>query len=159
MKYLLDNGCFFITICTNTRQPIFAKDSGNPNILSQEGVIAQTCWQGIPKHFSCIALDAFVIMPDHVHGILCYEDNRPFQIEKFGKPVKRSVSTVVRSYKAAVTKAINELPSYTEYKVWQNGFYKHRIQSNKELEAVRKYIQNNPYAWLNSATDIFLEES
>lgn len=144
---------FFITICTTKRSCLFA-DPENPYLLTPEGIIARDYWFQIPSHFSHIETDAFVVMPDHIHGIL-HLHIRPFQIEKMSKPVRGSISTAIRSYKSAVTRQIHLELHDKNSVIWQNRFYSHRIESKQELLAIRKYIQNNPKTWLESARDIF----
>lgn len=85
---------------------------------------------------------------NHVHGLLMLlgNANASNQPETFGRPKSRSVSTVIRSYKAAVSKRINELCGSTG-STWQAGFHEHIIRNTKELEATRRYIELNPLKW------------
>lgn len=149
------NGIFFITICSKKRAPLFAIDTIDPCKLSIEGEIAKRCWLEIPNHFPNVVPDTFVIMPDHIHGIVGFTDKRSLQVEKMSKPVAGSLSTVIRSYKSAVTKSVNELPNYLDYRVWQTRFYEHRIRNNAELHAIRTYIKNNPQVWIESKHEIW----
>jgi putative transposase len=64
------NGAYFITICTDQKQPLFGQIADGTMQLNHLGYIARDCWLKIPQHFSHIQLDTFVIMPDHIHGIL-----------------------------------------------------------------------------------------
>ncbi|MBC6420035.1 MAG: transposase, partial [Prochloron sp. SP5CPC1] len=100
-------------------------------------------------------LDVFVIMPNHVHGILVILNTNsrgtavpyPYK-EQFGKPVPGSIPTVIRSYKSAVTKKINSICN-TKGKslVWQRDFYEHINRDEESLNNIRQYIQENPLAW------------
>lgn len=133
--------------------PLFAKEVNNPEDLSSEGLIAQYFLQEIPNHFSYVTLDAFVLMPDHLHMILIAQDYLKTK-QKFSKPEKRSLVTIIKSYKSAVTRSINQLPDYDEYKVWQSGYYEHRIRDNYELKKLRQYIKRNPQKWKKRYDDI-----
>lgn len=166
------NGAYFITICTDKRQPLFGEITNGTMHLNQLGHIARSCWLKIPQHFSHIQVDTFVIMPDHIHGILqiihpptvgtrhcrvlnsvqnseCPVQNSGYY-EGFGKPVRGSISTAVRSYKSAVTKLIHLLCETNKFPIWQPGFYESVIRDEKSLDYRREYIQKNPVRWFNN---------
>lgn len=138
---------FFITICTHKRYPLFTRDEGNPYLFSEAGLIAIRNWQQIPVHFPHVSLSDFVIMPNHIHGILLFE-KMPEYSQIFGKPKRGSLQTVIRIYKSAVTTYINRLPDYQEARVWQRGFYDHRIRNDAELSKILEYIRKNPQRWI-----------
>jgi REP element-mobilizing transposase RayT len=114
------------------------------------GQTVEFIWHEIPNHFSQTKLDAFVVMPDHIHGIVFINRRRgtacraPMTMEQFGQPVPGSVPTIVRSFKSAATKHINELRQTPGVKLWQRNYWEHIIRDDRELDNVRKYIQNNP---------------
>ena len=121
-------------------------------VLSPIGKIAQEYWVEIPEHFKHIELDEFVVMPNHIHGIIIINDNRRdtacrVPTNQFGKPVPGSLPTIIRSYKSAVTKQINERRKRPGKKLWQRNFYEHIIRNDKELPQIRKYIIDNPMKW------------
>jgi hypothetical protein len=110
-------GAYYITLCTKARQCLFGDVVKGEMRLNSLGYIAFICWQAIPDHFPHVELDVFVIMPNHLHGILLINDtlirarhcraptieqNHIPKTEKFGKPVSGSIPTVIRSYKSAV---------------------------------------------------------
>src|SRR6266536_1956512 len=106
------NAAYFITICTHKRQHLFGEISSHNTELNTLGCIVQTSWEQIPSHFPIAELDAFVVMPNHIHGILVIIDETKqveYQYEQFSKPIARSLSTMMRSYKSAVTKQANQL--------------------------------------------------
>jgi REP element-mobilizing transposase RayT len=113
---------------------------------TQIGEIAHRYWTEIPKHFPFVELDAFVIMPDHVHGVLFL--NRPkyesWRTNSF-KPQSENLASIVRGYKAAVKKyaVLNRL----EFD-WQPRYHDHVIHSETELNNIRQYITDNPVKWL-----------
>ncbi|MEW6193694.1 MAG: transposase [Bacteroidota bacterium] len=113
---------YYVTICTDDHKLTFGKIKNGKVELNHLGKIANECWQNIPEHFPQTVLDYYIIMPNHIHGItvinsrgttcraltttnLHYTNNE----ESFGKPVKGSLPMILRSYKAAVTKRINEI--------------------------------------------------
>lgn len=144
------NGAYFITVCTYKRQHLFGEIYGDEMELNTLGCIVQTCWEQIPTHFPVAELDAFVIMPNHMHGIIFItletEPNN-YQPERFSKPIARSLSTIMRSFKSAVTKQINQLLVADNKSVWQGRFHDHIIRSERSLNVLREYAINNPARW------------
>ena len=147
-------GVYYITICTKERQCIFGEVIDGQMRLNFLGDIAHTCWLAIPNHFASFQLDTFVIMPDHVHGLLAIVDNTPvtkqrpiLTREQFGQPVRGSIPTAIRSYKGAVTRLIHRLCETTEVPVWQDGLYESIIRDEEILNCKRQYIINNPQRW------------
>ena len=157
------SGAYFITLCTRFRARLFGEIVDGNMRLSEAGRIVLHCWQKIPSHFPKVTLDAFVVMPDHVHGILFLSTRRdtagPAQttgknapdgqpkIERFGRPVPGSVPTIVRSFKAAVTKGVNELRGTPGTVVWQRNYYERVIRNDEEWDRIWQYILDNPKNW------------
>jgi len=141
---------YFITISTKQNQCIFGDIKNGKMYLNHLGALACHCWLEIPQHFDYIGLDEFVIMPNHVHGIL-WILSAPETLDKdrrFGNIVKGSISSIIRSYKASVTKRINEICNIKGVSlVWHGRFYEHIIRDEKALYNIRKYIQENPLKW------------
>jgi putative transposase len=119
-------------------------------ILNKFGKIADECWRAIPEHFPYLQLGAYVIMPNHVHGIIVIRDGRGTiyrapTIEQFGKPTMGSLPTIVRTYKAAVTRRIGRELSATG--IWQRNYYEHIIRDETDLQKKTDYIEANPMLW------------
>ncbi len=150
-------GAYFITICTHNREYLFGDVADGKMILNEFGNVAQQCWLEIPQHFKHVKLDAYVIMPNHVHGIIFIVGSRhhnvgarhavPLQFEQFGKPVPGSIATIIRSYKSAVSKQINQIRQTPGMPVWQRNYYEHIIRNEMDLHRIRQYIMNNPKNW------------
>lgn len=138
-------GYYFITICTKNRENLFGKSDNDSIVLNEYGAIVHDRWKGIPAHFPLVRADDFVVMPDHIHGILVIEEssNLPRQ-EKFGKPVAGSIPTIVRSFKSAVTRQINILRGTPGCVVWQRNYFEKIIYDDASLSSIREYIRNNP---------------
>ncbi len=158
-------GSYFITICVNEKKHLFGKIHNREMFLNRFGKIAQKCWIEIPNYFPTITLDEFVIMPNHLHGILIISGSTLTNIngESFatraGASPAPTIPYVVGVYKSLVTKEILEIvkknnKNYFLGKIWQRGFYDHIIRSEKSLEKIREYIITNPYNWEND--DMFL---
>ncbi|MHC5614763.1 MAG: transposase [Nostoc sp.] len=141
-------GAYFITLCTQGRQCLFGNVVKGKMQLNYLGHIAFNCWEAIPDHFPHIELDTFVVMPNHLHGVLvgarqCHAPTT----EQFGKPVCGSTSTVIRSYKSVVSKSINIIWHTKEQSIWQRNFYEHISRDQKSLDHIRQYILDNPQRW------------
>jgi putative transposase len=160
-------GAYFITICTKHRQCLFGDIVAGEMQLNNLCKIAFNCWQEIPEHFSHIQLDAFVVMPNHLHGILLIT-HRPLRAqdscaptsEKFGKPVPGYISTVIRSYKAAVSRQINIILDTNKVSIWQQNLYEHIGRDEKSVNNIRQYIIDNAQHWAkDSENPIFYSDS
>jgi REP element-mobilizing transposase RayT len=96
-----------------------------------------------------------VVMPNHVHGILEIEERarravplRDFHCpESLGHPVSRSIPTIIRSYKSAVTKLVRTTFHRPEYQVWQSNYYESVLRSPEECKNAERYILENPKMW------------
>jgi REP element-mobilizing transposase RayT len=152
------HGFYFVTICTKNKQPYFGNivPVGTQDFASLQpteiGGIANKYWTEIPNHFPFVELDEFVIMPDHVHGILFF--NKPnyqdWKTNSF-KPQSKNLASVIRGYKAAVKKYA--VLHRIEFE-WQPRYYDHVInsvgtQNFTSLHTIRKYIENNPIKWVS----------
>jgi len=147
----LPAGAYFVTICTRERECLFGHVVYGEMRLNDAGEIARRCWEDIPDHFPLAELDAFVIMPNHVHGIIVVPGKgtacRALTSEQFGKPAVGSVPTIVRSYKSSVTRHMNLLRGTTGTPLWLRNYYEHIVRSEAELMAIREYITSNPARW------------
>ena len=142
-------GYYFVTICTAGRVHLF--DSAE---LKQ---IAETVWQKIPtfKSATIVRLDEWVVMPNHVHGIVVIVEgiaatssgSEQAGIQRPEKAVSGSVGALVGAYKAAVTHRINNLQGTQGVKIWQRGYYDRVIRNDRKLAATREYIRDNPARW------------
>lgn len=150
-------GSYFITICTDDRIHYFGENENEKMIYSPIGSIAYVLWDEIRNHQNNIRLGKFVIMPNHVHGILILDGSdthrqQPKQpttepVNEFMSsisPIPGSVSTIIRSYKSAVTKYCNRLG--LEFK-WQSRFHDHIIRNETSFHRISHYIRNNPKMW------------
>jgi len=154
-------GLYFITICTQNRLRLFGEivdDGRGPTIcaLNEYGRIAEKEWIKTSKMRPNIRLDIFVIMPNHMHGIIEINEivdgrgtmhRAPTTVEQFGKPTSNTIPTIIRGYKASVTKQINILRNQPGVPVWQRNYYEHIIHDEKSFHQISQYIQTNPLKW------------
>jgi len=141
-------GRYFITVCTFEKARIFGEVHDGYFDPSQAGNIVRECWYELPAHYAGVHLDKFVVMPNHIHGILIF--SRPVGEElKPGVRVSptRTVSEVVRGLKTFSARRINEMTGATGKVIWQRGYFEHIVRTNKGFAAIRQYIRDNPGAW------------
>jgi len=142
---------YYVTICTKNMNPWFGEVKKGKMVLNDVGKIAFKLFEEIPIHFKYVDIDYFVIMPNHVHGIIIIEDSVETrdrvspQTQQFGNPIKNSLPVIVNQYKGSVTRAIRKSGNPTFQ--WQPRFYDHIIRNEKDLFRIRKYIDLNPLKW------------
>ena len=143
-------GYYFLTLCTDQRRNLFGYVFDDSVRLSALGELAAMQWLALPEHFAYASLDAFVVMPNHVHGIvqLLTELREVDRTERFGAPCRGSIATLVRSYKAAVTRQARLHATDSRQVVWQRNYWERVIRDEAELLETRRYIENNPQQWM-----------
>ncbi|WP_372645217.1 transposase [Ancylomarina sp.] len=167
------SGLYFVTICTANRELYFGDIVNGEMILSAVGELAKTYWNEIPKHFPFVELDSFVVMPNHVHGIITInkpddgKNNNDRKVETSNLGVSTldvsttrmasnawkpgSLGVIINQYKRICT--INARKIHADF-AWQSRFYDHIIRNDESLERIRDYIKSNPLKW---AMDKFYE--
>jgi putative transposase len=170
-------GAYFVTICTKNREERFGEIVSGEMHENEMAAVVHSCWKDLPNHYPNMALDAFVVMPNHVHGIVVILDesipvgehpmpalNQPAVGAssalrhtdnatvgaRHASPQQRRRNTlgdVVGSFKSAVTKRINEIANTPGTPFWQRGYYDHIIRDGRSLTRIREYIAHNPQHW------------
>jgi putative transposase len=149
-------GFYFVTICASERKCIFGSFNEGHIELTALGKAARECWLVIPRHFAKVKLHEFVIMPSHLHAIVeivvvgaqhpapqlgTDSDERNLPLVKPG-----SLGTIIRSYKAAVTRqARRELGWHGD--IWQRNYFERLLRDGKEIADAERYIAENPMMW------------
>lgn len=133
-------GMYFITICCHQKMCRFGEIINESMALNTIGRIAHSIWQTIPDHYPSIELESFVVMPNHMHGILTVNN----RLNK-----NQSIGTVVRNYKATVTRQTRVKSSIQ--RLWQRNYYEHIIRNERDYIRVAEYIEANPALWNQDA--------
>ncbi len=161
------NAYYFITICTEGREFYFGEIVNKKMKLSEIGILANKFWLEIPKHFQHVTLDEYIIMPDHIHGIILIdkpksgdrgnntvktrqclvstamntnknEDNKTVGQTRFRNQGKNTLSSIIGSFKSVVTKNARKInPDFS----WQSRFHDHVVRDEKSLHNIRRYIK------------------
>ncbi len=146
-------GAYFVTMVTYQRVHLFGAIAEGDMILNAAGRIADECWRAIPNHFHRVELGAYIVMPNHVHGIIVVHEpavvggQHAVPLRQSAINVKSgSLGAIVRSYKSAVTRRIRRANSDI-YTVWQRNYHDRVIRNEREYRNITRYIENNPANW------------
>ncbi|MEW6263934.1 MAG: transposase [Thermodesulfobacteriota bacterium] len=159
-------GAYFVTCCTHDRSCLFGDVRDGEMLLNEFGEVAAAEWRRTPAVRSDIELDEWVVMPNHLHGIIWIEASRAAR----GRPrpngvsplhggswahgcaplrrTPRSLGSLIAGFKSITTKRINELRPTARQPVWQRNYHEHIIRDDESLNRIRQYICDNPGRWL-----------
>ena len=162
-------GAYFVTLCEVTRQCLFGDIKDGEMRPNSYGEVILACWNEIPDHFPGVELDAFVLMPNHVHGVLVLPGDalsaehptHPVGARhaspslghaspSLGHPAPVSpptLGTIIGSFKSAATRHINLLRDTPSEPVWLRNYFERVIRNEAELNKIREYITYNPANW------------
>lgn len=150
-------GAYFMTICTHDRKCLFGHIDNGKMVLNSYGDIVRNVWGDLINHMGGIRLEVFVVMPNHMHGIVMIkraglEPAPTKNAEAVGAGSKPALSQcglseIVRQFKTFSAKRINALRQTAGAPVWQRNYYEHVIRDEKTLFEIREYIENNPKQW------------
>lgn len=158
-------GAYFVTMCAHGRECLFGDIANGVVRLNDCGRIAAAGWNALPRHFAHATLDAFVIMPNHLHGLVLLSAQG--KGETFaGRPSDRagagaanaspqrpngtqpgSLGAILQNFKSISTRKINTLRATPGAPVWQRNYYERIVRDDRALNAIRHYIANNPLKW------------
>lgn len=144
------NGAYFVTICTHERLCMFGQVVEGAMVVSEGGRIVTKEWEQTATVRSSVELDAFVVMPNHVHGILVITES--VRATRRVAPTSTtlqsgSLGAIIGQFKSTVTKRINHLPHPPDHRIWQCNYYEHIIRNEESLNHTRAHIVNNPAKW------------
>jgi REP-associated tyrosine transposase len=148
-------GAYFVTICARDRACIFGKVVHGDMRVNAWGDIVQACWDDLPNHYGQMVTDAFVVMPNHVHGIMVVTDDRTRFVGAGLKPAPtyngkcHGLPEFVRAFKTFSARRINELRGMPGVPIWQRNYYERVIRDMGEMNRIREYIAANPAQWAN----------
>jgi len=146
----MQDGAYFVTVCLKDRACLFGDISDGNMVLNDAGMMAEKHWHDIPANFPHIELDEFVIMPNHIHGILSItasvgaKNFSPLH-SKQGHGPSKTIGSVIRGFKIGVTKWMRQ--NTPVYNVWQRNYYEHVIRDDASLNLIRQYIVENQSRW------------
>lgn len=140
-------GWYFVTVCTQGRQTLFwdmdraGLEPAPTNALGQ--AVSET-WLELPAHIPGLAVDKFVVMSNHFHGIVRLEDGG---VGAGSKPARTPITEVMRQFKTFSARRINQMRGTPGRSIWQRGYYDHIIRDEADYRRVWRYIETNPTKW------------
>lgn len=166
-------GAYYVTIVVQGRECLFGEIIDGEMYLNEYGEIVQKWWDEIPNHFPNVGLGAFVIMPNHVHGIIWIIDKRRGEVisphndpnnnilnknfdgtsnqggDASQPPLQKpTLGQIVAYFKYQSTKEMNRIETDKAItKFWQRNYYEHVIRDEKDLQNKTDYIESNPMLW------------
>jgi putative transposase len=153
-------GAYFVTLCVQNREALFGEIKNGKMQLNEFGIIVQDKWQWLPNQYLYVKLDEFVIMPNHLHGIiwirdlLCKGGSRTAPTATSAQTTPAAIPTTIKplgrlvgAFKTVSAKHINIARNAPSKPVWQRDFYDHIDRDEKELNRIRQYIRDNPLNW------------
>jgi putative transposase len=142
------SAAYLVTLCTYDQAHLFGKVIEGIVQLSPIGRIVYDCWLSTPVVRPGVALDSFVVMPNHMHAIIWMpRSGRPRSPCVLTRP-PRSLGSLVAGYKAACTSRVRALIGSREIKVWQRNYHERVIRDPRALYRIRLYISANPLRWV-----------
>lgn len=159
-------GAYFVTIISRKRICLFGEVTSEGMDLNPIGQKVVQCWYGLQKNFQNAELDEFVLMPNHLHGIILITETSSkgeafpemilsSQKEGIGNasplrprgPESGSLGAIIQNFKSVSTRMVNKMYYERGNKIWQRNYYERIIRNEHELDAIRQYIQDNPINW------------
>jgi len=152
-------GAYFVTICAQNRECLFGEIGAEGDMrLNDVGRMVAECWNAIPTHFPHVIMDTFVVMPNHIHGIVILVGAKHSRSSANASPLPAdtpppngtqpgSLAAIIQNFKSVSTRKINAQRALPGVPVWQRNYWERIIRNDAELGHVRQYIANNPARW------------
>jgi putative transposase len=143
-------GAYFVTICVNKRECLLGRVTDGEMKLNNLGEIVAESWQWLEDQYPQVELDKWVVMPNHIHGIImigCRGGSRTAPTTADRKPL----GGLIGAFKTVSSKKINEIQGCFRSRFWQRNYYERIIRNERSLSAIRRYIEANPRQWENDS--------
>src|SRR5690349_13254413 len=135
------SGVYFVTICSAGKRAVFGSIRGESIVLSVAGQIVRSEWVALAERFSRLVLDEFVIMPNHLHGVL------GFTGQAGGASPSPTLFEVIGAFKSISTIKVNRLFGRRGVPLWQRSYHEHIVRTGDDLAKIQRYISENPLMW------------
>ena len=140
-------GAYFVTICVNNRKRLFGDIVGGEMQLNEIGVAVKRAWECLQQQYPYVSIDEFVVMPNHLHGILIITDG--LDDLNSWRLNRKSIGRLIGMFKTVTTKRFNEIRRSSGEKIWQRNYYEHIIRDEDDYLRILWYIQTNASNWPN----------
>lgn len=155
------HGVYFVTVCAHRHAALFGRIDNRMMISNTIGNIITEEWRTTAELRPYVGLDAFIVMPNHLHGIIAIfgEDDQAIQRSApatndkgtSGKLQAGSLGAIIGRFKGSVTRRAHEMSRYYDLRIWQRNYYDHIIRNDTSLQAIREYIAMNPLRWTDDS--------
>lgn len=144
-------GAYFVTICTKERDCLFGPVVEGEMQTNAAGEMIRRVWDELPVQYPGVEIDEFIVMPNHVHGVVVLTGKNLGQAQ--GPAPTRTLADVIHRFKSFTTCCYSlgvKEDGWRPYagQLWQRNYYEHVVRGDKELEQIREYIANNPLQWM-----------
>ena len=149
-------GAYFVTLVTCDRACLFGEVRDGVVWLSVMGQIVDRAWRAIPEHFPGVVAAEYVVMPNHVHGVVVIQDENVNAVCDVGATymsplrdinVSPTLGVIIGTFKAAVTREIHKIKGYEHLRIWQRNYHERVIRDERDYEELANYIVANPLNW------------
>ncbi|MBI3742760.1 MAG: hypothetical protein HY261_00530 [Chloroflexi bacterium] len=140
-------GWYFVTLCTFHREALFGEVTEGRMVLNEAGKIVERCWWEMAEHFDGLVLDAMVVMPNHLHGLVGLAPSEGRAHFKCAPTKEYRLGDVVRAFKVFSTRTVNKTRGGDGLPLWQRNFHEHVLRRPEEMVSIRRYIRENPQRW------------
>jgi REP element-mobilizing transposase RayT len=148
-------GIYFVTICTHKNQCVLGRIVDSTVVLTDAGWAVRKTWLSMPERFPGIVLDRFVVMPNHIHGVIAIvreslrADRKPATqgAASSAPPTVPSLGAMIRAFKSVSAIEINCISGRHGHPVWQRNYYEHIVRDGRDLQKIFKYMAENPVRW------------
>lgn len=138
-------GAYFVTVCTFRKNCLFGRVVDGRVMLSKAGRIAEEEWLRTAESRAYVRLDSYVIMPNHIHGVITIEEH--IGLASHSGSRRWSLPSIVGGFKSATSRRVALLYKHKRGVVWQRSFYERVVRDDDELNSIRRYIADNPTRW------------
>ncbi len=142
----LHAGAYFVTICIQKRECLFGDIVNDEMVLNDAGRVVSDSWTWLGTQYGHVELDEYMIMPNHLHGVLIITDGRGGSRTAPTSSLK-PLGRIIGAFKTVSTKRINETQRAPSARLWHRNYYEHIIRNKNELNRIREYIIINPMQW------------
>lgn len=152
------NATYFLTLCTHRRAALFGSIVNGVVRLSTVGTIVRDLWIQTAEMRPGVVLDAFVIMPNHMHAIVAIpEAERQASPAALLRRAPESLGSLVAGFKASCTSDVRRLLGTPQGRLWQRNYYERVIRNGRSLDRIRRYIAANPARWQCSHVGVIMD--
>ena len=151
-------GKYFVTVCTQDKAAVFGEIVEGKMRRNEYGEIVAVCWGWLAKRYGSVELEEWVVMPNHLHGIIVIPGDGMESKLRGGSrttPTK-PLGRLIGAFKTVSAQRVNEMRNTPGAPLWQRNYYEHIIRNDDELSKIREYIATNPLRWAQDPENLNL---